>query len=382
MPGDSEAAEHEVFGANTATPVRHNATMREYTDGVYLGCSCGTRKFFSLQSTIPLFSAFLPFAYEIISACSRPNSVVMSGCVISEVANQTMLNEMTSTKNKPFKARDPLPLEWCVRCNRPKGLQSAVVQAATNDVLFILISLLIVLLVELMLFKFLKRMRRSIYLMEYGVVITNASCCGENCNHWSLLVFLLFLIFVLYGILGRMMQYFSFTEVEIDCQSLLGVVLNPRADDVDTLSFIPGGKSKEILSLLATAVPFLLLTTSTLGFMLTRLSDRYTDFKFNLLVEKPWLLTEMQQTLLYGLEEAALEKACKQFVGSDASTSPDPLTKLIERSPNDEKIRQMFEKLIEDKALTKLDKARIPQSQPPRCEPVIATIGVSEMARR
>jgi hypothetical protein len=380
MPNDTESADQEVFGAGSATPVRHHATMREFTSGL------GT-------SMWAFFLVFVPFTYEILSATLRPRSVVMSGCVIFEVADRTMLNKMTPSlvvdmkfPVKTFQERDALPLEWCVRCNRRSPLHhtSAVVHAVTDDKAFVIISLLVVLAVEINLLSFTQRMARSILLLEYGVVITNSSWIGEYCNHWSIETILIFAIMFLYGILGRMIQNFSFTEVKIDCSSLLGVVLNPRADDEDTLVFLPGGKTKELLTLLATAVPFLLLTTSSLGFMWTRLTDRYAEVPFKLFVEKPWLLTETQQRMMYGVQEKALEKVSNEVVGPKRFRDGfrDPLVHFMRTAPCHPKIRQVFEKLIEDKALTKLDVTKARISQPPPSEPVTATIGVSEMTRR
>jgi hypothetical protein len=88
--------------------------------------------------------------------------------------------------------------------------------------------------------------------------------------------------------------------------------------------------------------------------------------------------------MMYGVQEKALEKVSNEVVGPKRFRDGfrDPLVHFMRTAPCHPKIRQVFEKLIEDKALTKLDVTKARISQPPPSEPVTATIGVSEMTRR
>jgi len=156
---------------------------------------------------------------------------------------------------------------------------------------------------------------------------------------------------------------------------LLGVVLKPSADGEDTLSvFILGVSSddflRNFLAHLPTIIPFLMLAIPAVEFMFSRTTDLFQGVTFKKMVDHPGMVNVLRERLVYG--EVDVDTACSfhqrkewgfmYFVSNGYF--------FVWRS------RQVIERLIEENALTKLDLTQVRIPQPPRSEPVIATIGV------
>jgi hypothetical protein len=172
---------------------------------------------------------------------------------------------------------------------------------------------------------------------------------------------------------GRQMQVFSFKEVEMDCSSLLGVVLKPI---VDSELNILGGSSddfaRNLIAHLPTIFGFWMLAIPAVEFMFSRTTDLFQGVTFKKMVDQPGMVNVLREKLVYGVLEVDVDAACSFHRKKEWG--------FIYFYPNElfflQRSRQVIEKLIEENALTKLDLTQVRIAQPPRSEPVIATIGV------
>ncbi len=172
----------------------------------------------------------------------------------------------------------------------------------------------------------------------------------------ALLIVLIGILFGVFFGVGRSIQVLNFNNVVIDCGNLLGVSLNPRADSEDVSVFL----NTNWLTVVVTLFPFVSLTSTIMKYMYNRLSNPYMEVQLKAMVEKPWLVKSLWDTVWYGVHETTLVKAQKEM-------RMEALDWI--KNMNSEKLEVVIKKLIEDKALTKLD-----FSTPQRAS---ATIGVN-----
>ena len=211
-------------------------------------------------------------------------------------------------------------------------------EAETTDLAFWCITVAVIFVEWTVLWFFTNRVRRATILLEYGIGVT------KRTTFWKVIIFLTAVLLVAYFMLGRQLQVFTFNEKIIDCSSLLGVILNPRAKGEEIKMFL----DSEWQKLLVTILPFLLLAVPILTYMWDRHEDPFLEVKFKPIVKKPTLVNVLRDTLRYSVPEGALNNACAQ-AGLDWSFW------ITKASKQPEKVEAVIKFLIEANVLTKLD---------------------------